>query len=156
MDLRLDRHRHGIGQELAETTYWKGKAFTAPPTGYDNLGNPTTLFGELTDPLTGNTQTDPYVSSTGYPADGKLAGREYANANHSLKRAYAYEPQTQRLSRIQTLVRPEPPSPSPMPSAPPRPKPSVAAHRRRPAEGRLPTLPSPRPVRARPLRTPAG
>src|SRR5439155_18771233 len=73
-------------------------------TGYDNLGNPTTLSGELTDPLTGATHTDAYVTSTGYAADGKLAGREYANAHHSLKRAYAYEPQTQRLSRIQTLV----------------------------------------------------
>ncbi|MER7243832.1 RHS repeat-associated core domain-containing protein [Kribbella sp. NPDC000426] len=71
---------------------------------YDDLGNPDTLSGELTDPLTGNTSTDPYISSTGYAADGKLAGREYANAHHSLKRAYAYEPQTQRLSRIQTLV----------------------------------------------------
>jgi RHS repeat-associated protein len=154
---------NGIGRGLAQTTYWKGKAFTraatgydargrvsgrqwtfpqgvggllhgssytmnygydeadhvvsttyqdpalgAPKetitTGYDNLGNPTTLAGELTDLLTGNSHTDPYVTSTGYAADGKLAGREYANAHHSLKRAYAYEPKTQRLSQIQTLV----------------------------------------------------
>ncbi|MEU4602974.1 RHS repeat-associated core domain-containing protein [Kribbella sp. NPDC023972] len=73
-------------------------------TGYDNLGNPTTLSGELTDSLTGNTHTDPYVGSTSYASDGKLAGREYANAHHSLRRAYSYEQQTQRLARIQTIV----------------------------------------------------
>ncbi|MFB6719398.1 RHS repeat-associated core domain-containing protein [Kribbella sp. NPDC056345] len=154
---------NGIGRGTAQTTYWKGKAFSRAATGYDargritgrkwtfpqgvggllngssytvnygydeadnkvtttyqepalgnpketittgydNLGNPTTLSGELTDPLTGSTHTDPYVTSTGYAADGKLAGREYANAHHSLRRAYAYEPQTQRLSRIQTLI----------------------------------------------------
>lgn len=73
-------------------------------TGYDDLGNPSTLSGELTDPLTGSTSTDAYVGSTGYAADGKLGGRVYANALHSLERAYSYEPATQRLSRIQTLV----------------------------------------------------
>jgi RHS repeat-associated protein len=73
-------------------------------TGYDVLGNPTTLSGELTDPLTGDKRTDPYIDSTTYAADGKLGGRVYANAHHSLRRAYAYAEDTQRLSRIQTLV----------------------------------------------------
>jgi RHS repeat-associated protein len=73
-------------------------------TGYDDLGNPSTMSGDLTDPLTGTVRTDPYVSSTGYAADGKLAGRQYANAHHPLSRAYSYERDTQRLSRIQTLI----------------------------------------------------
>jgi RHS repeat-associated protein len=73
-------------------------------TGYDKLGNPSTLHGALTNPLTGKEYADQYVSDTGYAADGKLAGRTYANAGHSLRRAYSYEPQTQRLSRIQTLL----------------------------------------------------
>ncbi|MDX6237282.1 MAG: hypothetical protein QOG10_2097, partial [Kribbellaceae bacterium] len=73
-------------------------------TGYDDLGNPAAVSGELTDPLTGNTNTDPYVSSTGYAADGKLAGRTYANTHYSLTRAYSYAQDTQRVSRIQTLV----------------------------------------------------
>ncbi|MDX6237525.1 MAG: hypothetical protein QOG10_2340, partial [Kribbellaceae bacterium] len=57
-----------------------------------------------TDSLTGDVRTDPYVSSTGYAADGKLAGRQYANSHHPLSRAYSYEPGTQRLSRVQTLI----------------------------------------------------
>lgn len=73
-------------------------------TGYDALGNPSTLSGELTDPLTGDTRTDQYIDSTAYAADGKLGGRVYANAHHSLRRAYAYAEDTQRLSQIQTLV----------------------------------------------------
>lgn len=73
-------------------------------TGYDALGNPATVTGNITDPLTGKEKTEAYVSATHYAADGKLAGRDYANPHHPLSRAYAYEPETQRLSRIQTLV----------------------------------------------------
>ena len=73
-------------------------------TGYDTLGNPDTLTGSLTDPLTGHVSTVPYVSATGYAADGKLSTRDYANPVFPLRRAYGYEPDTQRLSRIQTLV----------------------------------------------------
>lgn len=62
-------------------------------TGYDALGNPTTLTGQQT-----------YISGTTYAADGKLAGRTYANPLFPLRRAYSYEPDTQRLSRLQTLV----------------------------------------------------
>lgn len=62
-------------------------------TGYDALGNPTTLTGAQS-----------YISATRYAADGKLAGRDYANPLFPLRRAYAYEPDTQRLSRMQTLV----------------------------------------------------
>lgn len=73
-------------------------------TGYDALGNPSTLTGTLTDPLTGDTHTDPYLSATTYAADGKLGGRQYANKSFPLSRAYSYEEETQRLSAIQTLV----------------------------------------------------
>lgn len=73
-------------------------------TGYDSLGNPTTLTGTLFDPLTGKEKTQNYISDTGYAADGKLATRDYADALHPLRRAYGYEDDTQRLSRIQTLV----------------------------------------------------
>ncbi|MGW1212968.1 RHS repeat-associated core domain-containing protein [Streptomyces sp. NPDC002499] len=73
-------------------------------TGYDALGNPDTLTGVQTDPLTGKDVTVPYVSGTGFAADGKLASRDYANPHHDLRRAYAYESDTQRLSRVQTLT----------------------------------------------------
>ncbi|MCI3270320.1 RHS repeat-associated core domain-containing protein [Streptomyces cylindrosporus] len=73
-------------------------------TGYDSLGNPTTLTGTITDPLTGEDHTRSYISGTGYAADGKLATRDYADALHPLRRAYGYEDDTHRLSRIQTLV----------------------------------------------------
>ncbi|MFE1957832.1 RHS repeat-associated core domain-containing protein [Streptomyces sp. NPDC059479] len=74
-------------------------------TEYDRLGNPVGLGGVLTDPLTGHTSPAAYIKDTGYAADGKLASRVYANPHHSLRRAYAYEEDTQRLSRIQTLVQ---------------------------------------------------
>jgi RHS repeat-associated protein len=74
-------------------------------TGYDRLGNPVTLDGTVTDPLTGKQIRTAYVSATSYAADGKLAGRDYANPHLTLRRAYAYEDDTQRLSRIQTLVQ---------------------------------------------------
>ncbi|MFI9584320.1 RHS repeat-associated core domain-containing protein [Streptomyces sp. NPDC052236] len=73
-------------------------------TAYDAQGNPTTLTGVQTDPLTGHQSTVPYVSATGFAADGKLASRDYADPHHKLRRAYAYESDTQRLSRIQTLI----------------------------------------------------
>jgi hypothetical protein len=57
-------------------------------TGYDELGNPSTLSGSLTDPLTGHTATDPYVSSTSYAADGKLGGRQHP-ADHRHHRVEA-------------------------------------------------------------------
>ncbi|MFD8079149.1 RHS repeat-associated core domain-containing protein [Streptomyces sp. NPDC059718] len=62
-------------------------------TTFDALGNPSTLSGARS-----------YISATGYAADGKLATRDYDNPHHGLRRAYAYEDGTQRLSRIQTLV----------------------------------------------------
>ncbi|WP_079072264.1 RHS repeat-associated core domain-containing protein [Streptomyces canus] len=73
-------------------------------TRYDDLGNPVTLDGTTTDPLTGKESRTAYVSATGYAADGKLASRDYANPHLTLRRAYAYEDDSQRLSRIQTLV----------------------------------------------------
>jgi RHS repeat-associated protein len=73
-------------------------------TGYNALGDPTTLTGSVTDPLTGRQVTVPYISDTGYAADSKLASRDYANPLFPLRRAYAYEADTQRLSRMQTLV----------------------------------------------------
>jgi RHS repeat-associated protein len=73
-------------------------------TAYDALGNPETLTGVQKDPLTGKDVTVPYVSATGFAADGKLASRDYANPHHKLRRAYAYESDTQRLSRVQTLT----------------------------------------------------
>jgi RHS repeat-associated protein len=80
----------------------------APPetinTAYDSLGNPKTVTGVTTDPLTGHQSTVTYISDTGFAADGKLASRDYANPGFPLRRAYAYEPDTQRLSGIQTLV----------------------------------------------------
>lgn len=72
-------------------------------TGYDALGNPRTLTSTSTRPI-GGTKQHTYVSDTRYAADGKIAGRDYANPHHPLRRAYAYEPDTQRLSRIQTVV----------------------------------------------------
>ena len=44
-------------------------------------------------------------SGTGYAADGKLASRDYANPLFPLRRAYGYEPDTQRLSRMQTWAK---------------------------------------------------
>ncbi|WP_206305327.1 RHS repeat-associated core domain-containing protein, partial [Actinacidiphila soli] len=67
-------------------------------TTYDALGNPVTLSG------TTDGKTRDYVSGTDYAADGKLAGRDYADDHFPLRRAYAYENGTQRLSRIQTLM----------------------------------------------------
>ncbi|MFL6077245.1 MAG: RHS repeat-associated core domain-containing protein [Mycobacteriales bacterium] len=74
-------------------------------TGYDTLGNPSTVTGTVTDPLTGQTKTVPYISATGYAADGKLASRDYANPLFPLRRAYSYEDDTQRLSRLQTVIQ---------------------------------------------------
>ncbi|MEU1267409.1 RHS repeat-associated core domain-containing protein [Streptomyces sp. NPDC005799] len=73
-------------------------------TSYDAQGNPDTLTGVQTDPLTGKDVTVPYVSATGFAADGKLASRDYANPHHDLRRVYGYESDTQRLSRVQTLT----------------------------------------------------
>lgn len=72
-------------------------------TGFDSLGNPRTLTSTSTG-LLDDTKEHTYVSDTRYTADGKLAGRDYANPHHPLSRTYAYEPDTQRLSRIQTVV----------------------------------------------------
>jgi RHS repeat-associated protein len=72
-------------------------------TGYDALGNATTLAGTQTNPLTG-TSTVTYISGTGHAADGKLSTRDYANPVFPLRRAYSYEGDTQRLSRVQTLI----------------------------------------------------
>jgi RHS repeat-associated protein len=60
-------------------------------TGYDDLGLPVTLRGD-----------QDYVTGTEYAADGKLAARDYANRTHPLRRAYAYEQDTQRLARVRT------------------------------------------------------
>jgi RHS repeat-associated protein len=73
-------------------------------TSYDAQGNPDTLTGVQKDPLTGKDVTVPYVSATGFAADGKLASRDYANPHHDLRRVYAYESDSQRLSRVQTLT----------------------------------------------------
>ncbi len=100
-------YAYDAADHLVAKTYFDpvlGSPKETVTTGYDDLGNPSTLSGELTDPLTGDTRTDTYISSTKYAADGKLGGRAYANKWHSLERAYSYESSTQRLSRIQTLV----------------------------------------------------
>lgn len=62
-------------------------------TTYDSLGYPTTLAGSQT-----------YLAGTDYAADGKLAGRAYANPNNPISRAYGYSTATQRLSQVQTNV----------------------------------------------------
>ncbi|WP_258543943.1 RHS repeat-associated core domain-containing protein [Streptomyces ipomoeae] len=114
----------GVGGALHQRTYRVGYGYDAADnvvsldypdavlgtpaekitTTYDPLGNPDRLSGVLKDPLTGDEKTRSYISNTDYAADGKLAGRDYDDAHHPLRRAYAYEDDTQRLSRIQTLV----------------------------------------------------
>ena len=101
----------GYGYDAADhmvTLTYSNPVLGAPAetvtTGYDALGNPTTLTGTLTDPLTGHVSTVPYVSGTGYAADGKLGTRDYADPLFPLRRAYAYEPDTQRLSRVRTTA----------------------------------------------------
>ncbi|MEV4319119.1 RHS repeat-associated core domain-containing protein [Actinocrispum sp. NPDC049592] len=115
----------GLGGLLKDTTYtvnyaydsadheislsYKDGVIGAPPetitTGYDTLGNATSLGGAVTDPLTGNVTNLSYIQATGYAADGKIASRDYANPISPLRRVYAYEPDTQRLSQLQTLAK---------------------------------------------------
>ncbi|GAA5039038.1 RHS repeat-associated core domain-containing protein [Actinopolymorpha pittospori] len=73
-------------------------------TGYDDLGNPKTLQGTTRNPLTGRDTTTTYISDTSYASDGKIAGRDYANPHHPLRRAYGYDAESQRLTHVQTLV----------------------------------------------------
>lgn len=115
----------GLGGLLKDTTYstsytydaadhetslsYQDGVIGAPPetisTGYTPLGEANTLTGQITNPLTGHKSTHEYITGTGYAGDGKIASRDYANPLAPLRRAYAYEPDTQRLSRLQTLVR---------------------------------------------------
>jgi RHS repeat-associated protein len=58
---------------------------------YTNLGLPNTLASPL----------GTYVTGTSFAGDGKLSGRQYSA---TLERQYTYEPTTDRLSTIKTLV----------------------------------------------------
>jgi RHS repeat-associated protein len=98
-----DAADHVVSKEYPDAAL--GTPAETVSTGYDRLGNPVTLAGTVTDPLTGKEIRTGYVSATGYAADGKLASRDYANPHLALRRTYAYEDDTQRLSRIQTLVQ---------------------------------------------------
>jgi RHS repeat-associated protein len=113
----------GLGGLLGDTSYSVGYGYDAADheteltyhdatigapketvaTRYDALGNAKTLRGTVTDLLGHPVQVD-YISDTGYAEDGKLASRDYANPLFPLRRAYSYEPDTQRLSRLQTTV----------------------------------------------------
>jgi RHS repeat-associated protein len=57
---------------------------------YTAIGLPNTLIGAAT-----------YVTGTTFAGDGKLSGRQYSDA---VQRQYGYEPTTDRLSTIKTIV----------------------------------------------------
>ena len=109
--LHQSSYRVNYGYDAADHTVsieYEDAVIGAPrekiTTSYDAQGNPDTLTGVQKDPLTGKDVTVPYVSATGFAADGKLASRDYANPHHDLRRVYAYESDSQRLSRVQTLT----------------------------------------------------
>ncbi|WP_406215274.1 RHS repeat-associated core domain-containing protein [Streptomyces canus] len=99
---RYDSADHIVGVDYPDDLI--GASAERLTTDYDHLGNVRTLTG-TTQNLAGKDVTRTYVSDTGYAADGKLASRDYDDPHHDLRRAYAYEDGSQRLSRVQTLVR---------------------------------------------------